>query len=211
MTGGFSFDPGGLLSPTTQEKLSYPTIPVVMDIDSEINAEVDEYVKSINMVLTDFLAEQIPHAVLSKSKTLLNSIGFDQTILNQLTVLKSRSGDRAEMFRLLDGYADRDIVMDLYENGMESFMLKNFSPSGIKGFRQSKKYYDNREVINNSYAKMVLEGTALAFNVNDIPQNIGCRINTLQWIHQSTQGWRPSRTIYHQLFVGGEKFLQCPR
>ena len=50
VTGGFPFDPGGLLSPTTQEKLSYPTIPVVMDIDSEINAEVDEYVKSINMV-----------------------------------------------------------------------------------------------------------------------------------------------------------------
>ena len=80
------------MSPTAQEKLSYPAIPVVMDIDSEINAEVDEYVKSINMVLTDFLAEQIPHAVLSKSKTLLNSIGFDQTILNQLAVLKSRFG-----------------------------------------------------------------------------------------------------------------------
>ena len=83
MTGGFPFDPGGLLSPTTQEKLSYPAIPVVMDIDSEINAEVDEYVKSINMVLTDFLAEQIPHLVLSKSKTLFNSMSSNVKHLTQ--------------------------------------------------------------------------------------------------------------------------------
>ena len=148
-----------------------------MDIDKEINDEIDEYVNSISMVLKDFSADQIPKTILSNSKTLLNSMGFDQIILNQLEALKSRSGSRTEMHRLLEGYGDRDIVMDLYDNGMESFMLAGFTPSGIKGFKQSKKYFENKDVINSSYAKMVMEGTALAFNVADIPHSIGLRIH----------------------------------
>ena len=103
-----------------------------------------------------------------------------------LLAFKQGGGNTSLIEHELRDYLQRDVVLDIIQNGMRSYMLPEFVNSGGQGFKPGSRYNKHKPIIHHSLAKLSQSGKALAIPIDCV------KIFDIKRTHPIRETWTES-------------------